>query len=96
MLRNFGIKATRSRYLIRLSQEIKEHLLYGSKIIVNYLHVPFDENPYSALAAWFKTDEGVESLQNYRAKKLLTTCNTNIEGSFIRRLFIIINILKWQ
>ena len=22
--------------------------------------VPFDENPYSALAAWFKTDEGVE------------------------------------
>ena len=22
--------------------------------------VPFDENPYSALAAWFNTDEGVE------------------------------------
>ncbi len=22
--------------------------------------IPFDENPYSALAAWFKTDEGVE------------------------------------
>ena len=22
--------------------------------------VPFEENPYSALAAWFKTDEGVE------------------------------------
>ena len=22
--------------------------------------VPFDENPYNALAAWFKTDEGVE------------------------------------
>jgi hypothetical protein len=22
--------------------------------------VPFDENPYSALAAFFKTDEGVE------------------------------------
>ena len=22
--------------------------------------VPFDENPYSALAAWFKTDEGMD------------------------------------
>ena len=22
--------------------------------------VPFDENAYSALAAWFKTDEGME------------------------------------
>ena len=21
--------------------------------------VPFDENPYSAMAAWFKTDEGL-------------------------------------
>ena len=25
--------------------------------------VPFDENPYSALAAWFKTDEGIEVYQ---------------------------------
>jgi hypothetical protein len=24
------------------------------------LDVPFDENPYSALAQWFKTDDGVE------------------------------------
>ena len=22
--------------------------------------VPFDENPYSAMAAWFKTDEGLQ------------------------------------
>jgi hypothetical protein len=22
--------------------------------------VPFDENPYSAMAAWFQTDEGLE------------------------------------
>jgi hypothetical protein len=22
--------------------------------------VPFDEHPYSALASWFKTDEGME------------------------------------
>ena len=26
--------------------------------------VPFDEHPYSALAAWFKTDEGMEIYQN--------------------------------
>ncbi|GAG98789.1 unnamed protein product, partial [marine sediment metagenome] len=24
------------------------------------INVPFEENPYSAIAAWFKTDEGVE------------------------------------
>jgi hypothetical protein len=24
------------------------------------MEVPFDENPYSAFAAWLKTDEGVE------------------------------------
>ena len=31
--------------------------------------VPFDENPNSALAAWFKTDEGVEMYKSI-AKKL--------------------------
>jgi hypothetical protein len=31
--------------------------------------VPFDEHPYSALAAWFKTDEGMEVL-NHVTKKL--------------------------
>jgi hypothetical protein len=24
------------------------------------MEIPFDENPYSAFAAWLKTDEGVE------------------------------------
>jgi len=32
------------------------------------MNVPFDENPYSALAAWFKTDEGVEVLQSIQKK----------------------------
>ena len=32
--------------------------------------VPFDENPYAALAAWFKTDEGVEIYKSV-AKKLI-------------------------
>ena len=28
------------------------------------MNVPFDEHPYSALAAWFKTDEGMEIYSN--------------------------------
>ena len=28
------------------------------------MNVPFDEHPYSALAAWFKTDEGMEIYAN--------------------------------
>ena len=36
--------------------------------------VPFDENPYSAMAAYFKTDEGVEVFQICR-EKLRLTCN---------------------
>ena len=34
------------------------------------MNVPFDENPYSAMAAWFKTDEGVEVYKSIE-KKLL-------------------------
>ena len=56
-LRNFGIKATEAGY-ITLSQD-QRTFTYGDgdrKLMT----VPFDENPYSALAAFFKTDEGVE------------------------------------
>ena len=31
--------------------------------------VPFDENPYSAMGAWFKTDEGTQ-VQKSIEKKL--------------------------
>tara|TARA_B110000285_G_scaffold220755_1_gene272879 strand:- start:679 stop:1452 length:774 start_codon:yes stop_codon:yes gene_type:complete len=57
VLRNFGIKATEAR-IITLSQDqrVFEWASTGRKLMT----VPFDENPYSALAAWFKTDEGVE------------------------------------
>ena len=56
-LRNFGIKATEAN-IIKLSQDQRtfEWGSTGRKLMT----VPFDENPYSALAAWFKTDEGVE------------------------------------
>jgi hypothetical protein len=56
-LRNFGIKATEAN-IISLSQDQRTFswASNGRKL----MNVPFDENPYSALAAWFKTDEGVE------------------------------------
>ena len=30
--------------------------------------VPFDENPYSAMAAYFKTDEGVDLMKSITKK----------------------------
>jgi len=56
-LRNMAIKACES-HIIELSQDQRTFSWKstGRKL----MSVPFDENPYSALAAWFKTDEGVE------------------------------------
>ena len=30
--------------------------------------VPFEENPYSAMASWFKTDEGLEVYKSVQKK----------------------------
>tara|TARA_E500000318_G_scaffold1551_1_gene2014 strand:- start:109 stop:945 length:837 start_codon:yes stop_codon:yes gene_type:complete len=60
-LRNFGIVAT-EQGIIKLSQD-QRHFEWGStgrKLMT----VPFDEHPYSALASWFKTDEGMEVYTN--------------------------------
>ena len=60
-LRNFGIKATELG-IIKLSSD-QRNFLWGSndrKIMT----VPFDEHPYTALAHWFKTDEGMEIYSN--------------------------------
>ena len=60
-LRNFGIKAVEAN-IIRLSND-QRHFVWSStdrKIMT----VPFDEHPYTALAHWFKTDEGMEIYQN--------------------------------
>ena len=56
-LRNVGIKAVEAK-IINLSQD-QRTFTWGSNDR-KLMNVPFDENPYSALAAWFKTDEGVE------------------------------------
>ena len=56
-LRNVAIKAVEAG-VIRLSQDQRSfHWGTNDRKLMN---VPFDENPYSAIAAWFKTDEGVE------------------------------------
>jgi len=60
-LRNFGIKATEMK-IIKLSSD-QRTFSWGSNDR-KLMNVPFDEHPYSALAAWFKTDEGMEIYSN--------------------------------
>ena len=61
MLRNFGIKATELG-ILKLSND-QRVFTWGSNDR-KLMNVPFDEHPYSALAAWFKTDEGMEIYSN--------------------------------
>ena len=61
MLRNFGIRAVEAG-ILRLSSD-QRNFLWGSngrKLMV----IPFEEHPYTALAHWFKTDEGMEIYSN--------------------------------
>jgi len=60
-LRNFGIKAVEAR-IIKLSGD-QRNFMWASNDR-KLMNVPFDEHPYSALAAWFKTDEGMEIYSN--------------------------------
>ena len=60
-LRNFGIKAVEAG-IIKLSSD-QRYFMWGSNNR-KLMTVPFDEHPYSALAAWFKTDEGMEIYSN--------------------------------
>jgi hypothetical protein len=60
-LRNFGIKAVELG-IIKLSND-QRNFLWGSNNRP-IMTVPFDEHPYTALAHWFKTDEGMEIYSN--------------------------------
>tara|TARA_B110000285_G_scaffold233558_1_gene307716 strand:- start:1062 stop:1931 length:870 start_codon:yes stop_codon:yes gene_type:complete len=64
-LRNTAIKATEAG-IIALSQDQRTFswASNGRKL----MSVPFDENPYSAMAAYFKTDEGVEVFRSIEKK----------------------------
>ena len=60
-LRNFGIKASEAG-VIKLSGD-QRYFLWASNDR-KLMTIPFDEHPYSALAQWFKTDEGMEIYSN--------------------------------
>ena len=64
-LRNTAIKATEAN-IITLSQDQRTFswTSNGRKL----MNVPFDENPYSAMAAYFKTDEGGEVFRSIEKK----------------------------
>ena len=59
-LRNKGVKAV-EQGLIHLSNDQRTFTWKSSGR--KLMNVPFNEHPYSALAAWFKTDEGMEVLK---------------------------------
>ena len=66
-LRNTAIKAMEAG-IITLSQDQRTFswASTGRKL----MSVPFDENPYSAMAAYFKTDEGMEVFRSIEKKFL--------------------------
>ena len=65
ILRNFGIRATEA-HIIKLSDDQRYFMWAsnGKKLMT----IPFDENPYSAFAAFLKTDEGVEIYKSIEKK----------------------------
>lgn len=60
-IRNFGIKAVEAGIIKLADDQRTFNWASNSRKIMT---VPFDENPYSALAAFFKTDDGIEIYQN--------------------------------
>ncbi len=64
-LRNVAINAEEMG-IIKLSQDQRSFSIAktGRKI----MNVPFDENPFSAMAAYFKTDEGVDLYKTIQKK----------------------------
>ena len=65
VLRNFGIRATEA-HIIKLSDDQRNFTWAsnGKKLMT----IPFDENPYSAFAAFLKTDEGVQIYKSIEKK----------------------------
>jgi hypothetical protein len=64
-LRNLGIVAV-EKGILTLSGDNRT-FSWGSNNR-KLFNVPFDEHPYSALAAWFKTDEGLEVFNSIEKK----------------------------
>ena len=64
-LRNFAIKAAEA-HIIRIADD--QRTIHWSSNNRKLMTVPFDENPYSAFAAWLKTDEGVQVYKTIEKK----------------------------
>jgi len=64
-LRNFGIRAVELGVL-KLSQDQRTFMWASNERVL--MQVPFEEHPYSALAAWFKTDEGLQVYKSVEKK----------------------------
>jgi hypothetical protein len=64
-LRNIAIKAAELG-IIKLSQD--QRTFHWGSNDRKLLTIPFDENPYLAMASWFKTDEGVEVYKTIEKK----------------------------
>ena len=64
-LRNVAIKAVEQN-IIKLSGD--QRTVFWASNNRKLLTVPFDEHPYSAIAAYFKTDEGMEVFQSIEKK----------------------------
>jgi len=64
-LRNLGIRASESG-IIKLSPD--QRTFHWGSNDRKLMTVPFDENPYSAMAAWFKTDEGLQVYKSIEKK----------------------------
>ncbi len=64
-LRNVAIKAVEARVLTLADDNRTFKWASNGRKLMN---VPFDENAYSAIAAWFKTDEGLEVYKSIQKK----------------------------
>jgi hypothetical protein len=64
-LRNLAIRATENN-IIKLSHD-QRTFMWGENDR-KLMTVPFDENPYSAMAAFFKTDEGIQVFKSIEKK----------------------------
>lgn len=64
-LRNIGIKAVEASILTLSPDNRKFKWASNGRVLFT---VPLDEHPYSALAAWFKTDEGMEVLTSIQKR----------------------------
>jgi len=64
-LRNFAIRAAEANIIKLADDQRTFHWASNGRKLMT---VPFDENPYSAMASFFKTDEGIQVFQSIEKK----------------------------